>query len=308
MPFYGALAKMEIGELHDTEDVARLVGMSMAQVYQHPFFTEWALPQGRRDSLGSVLMRSANRAGYFAMHIRSNRDLATAKDRAIATLLVPHVRRSVNISDVLDMATVKAGLLQSTLDTLRAAVVVTDADARVVLANRAGDEMLSRGSPVSTGDGQLRTAQAAATQALRTAISQTADPVGSIGSNGIGVPLAAGDGSPAIAHVLPLVEGRPNRDFGPKATAAVFVAPIEHALPEADALRALYGLTPMEARVLLQIATGKRRAEAAGALGISDNTAKTHLDHVYDKTGVSDQAALARMVALLGSPARWADD
>ena len=304
MPFYGAVARLDVGAIHSTVDVASLVGMTLEQAYQHPFFKEWALPQGRHDTLGCVLMRSANRAGYFAVHIRSDRDLVTAEDRAMAELLTPHIRRAVNISDVLDMTAMKAATLQATLDTLRAAVVVTDADARVVFCNSAGDAMLRTGAPVGTQDGQLRAKQAAATKALRTAIGQTVNPVSSIGINGIGVPLRTGDGSPAVAHVLPLAQGGQYRDFGPRASAAVFVAPVEHALPEADALTALYGLTMTEARVLLEIASGKRRAEAAAALGIADNTAKTHLDRVFSKTGVSDQGALARLVASLGSPAR----
>ena len=304
MPFYGALAKLDIGQLHSTVDVASMVGMTLDQAYQHPFFTEWALPQGRRDAIGCVLLRSANRTGYFAIHIRSDRDLVTAEDLATAALITPHVRRAVSISDVLDMATMRSAALQSALDALRAAVVVTDADARVVLANKTGESMLRGGSPIATRAGQLRTGQALSTEALHVAIGKTGGPVDSIGNTGIGVPLRDADDRPAIAYVLPLTQGSPNRDFGPQATAAVFVTPVAQALPEAEALIALFGLTPMEARVLLEIAAGRRRAEAAAALGIADNTAKSHLDRIYGKTGVGDQAALARLVASLASPAR----
>lgn len=304
IPFYENLSRCDIGTVHNTEDGAGLMGMTVEDAYRMPFFTEWALPAGRRDSLGSVIMRSANRFGYFAMHSRTDRGMISREELAFAALLVPHVRRAACISDVLGTAVTRISTLQATLDAVPTAVVVTDAHAKVVLANAAGDAMLRTGAPIGAQNGELRAAQPAATNALRTAISRSDDPVPNIGSSGIGVPLTAGDGSPAVAHILPLAAGGAHRDWGAKATAAVFVAPVEHALPEIDALIGLFALTPMEARIVLEIATGKRRSEAAAALGISDNTAKTHLERAFDKTGVGDQASLSRLVASLGPPGR----
>ena len=302
MPFYALLPHIEIGELHNTAQLAAMSGHQ--DIYQHPFFKEWALPSGRRDTLGGVVMRMQDRLAFFALHTSTKRDLVGPREFAVGALLAPHVRRAVTIGDLLAMSTATTATLQATLDTLSAAVIVTDAQARIVHCNSAGEAMLRDGEPIGTEDGQLRSRQPQATKALRIAIAQTDDPVRRIGSNGIGVPLRHSDGGPAIAHVLPLAQGGPNRDWGPRATAAVFVAPVDHALPAADALIALYGLTATEARVLLRIAAGHNRSETAAALGIADSTVKTHLDRVFSKTGTNDQAALARLVAALASPAR----
>ena len=106
-----------------------------------------------------------------------------------------------------------------------------------------------------------------------------------------------------VAYVLPLRSGtlRPNLLFG--AAAAVFVSPARDvAVPPVEALTALYDLTPTEARVMIEIANGKNRAAAADSLGIADSTAKTHLTRVYEKTGTSEQAELAKLVASLTPP------
>ena len=248
-------------------------------------------------------MKSASRFGLFNIHTSVDRDLLGPRDLELGALLAPHIRRAVHIGDVLGMVEAKAATLEATLDTLSAAVIMTDERAQVVHCNSAGEAMLKAGSPLCTQNGQLLAAAQPATRALLTAIGQTINPIDLIGSNGIGVPLRADDGSPAIAHVLPLARDASHRDGG-RATAAVFVTPVETALPEADALIALYGLTPMEARVALQIAAGKRRADASAALGIAENTTKTHLDRVYSKTGAGDQSALARVVSSLASPGR----
>ena len=40
---------------------------------------------------------------------------------------------------------------------------------------------------------------------------------------------------------------------------------------------------------------------AAGELGIALSTARSHLQHVFDKTGARNQVALAQMLASLGA-------
>ena len=302
MPFYESLAKFEIGAVHNTADMADMVGLK--DYYQHAFFQEWAFPSGLRDNIACVLMKSANRFATFTIHTSTERDLIGPRELAVGRLLVPHVRRAVVVGDLLNMTASTASILQATLDTLSAAVVVTDAEGRVIHSNKAGDAMLRTDDLLGTEDGVLRAGQPQATQALLLAIGQTDAPVDRIGSNGIGVPLRHTDGSPAIAHVLPLARGGTHRDWGPRATAAVFVAPVEYAPPTADALIALYGLTAMEARVMMQIAAGRKRAEAAAVLGIANSTTKTNLDRVFGKTGTKDQAGLARLVLALASPAR----
>ena len=42
--------------------------------------------------------------------------------------------------------------------------------------------------------------------------------------------------------------------------------------------------------------------EVAPALGISETTVKTHLQHVFDKTGINRQADLVKLVAGYMSP------
>ncbi|MGH3262057.1 MAG: response regulator [Trebonia sp.] len=54
------------------------------------------------------------------------------------------------------------------------------------------------------------------------------------------------------------------------------------------------GLTPREAEVLAHIAVGESNAEIATALFVSEATAKTHINHIFGKTGPRDRAQLVR--------------
>ncbi len=51
-------------------------------------------------------------------------------------------------------------------------------------------------------------------------------------------------------------------------------------------------LTPREAEVLAHIAAGESNAEIAATLYVSEATVKTHINHIFAKTGLRDRAQL----------------
>ncbi|HMO51784.1 MAG TPA: response regulator [Kiritimatiellia bacterium] len=65
---------------------------------------------------------------------------------------------------------------------------------------------------------------------------------------------------------------------------------------DARPLEAL-GLSPKEAQTLLWVAQGKSNAETAAILGITEATAKKHLEHIFAKLGVEKRGA-ASLIAI----------
>jgi DNA-binding CsgD family transcriptional regulator len=65
-----------------------------------------------------------------------------------------------------------------------------------------------------------------------------------------------------------------------------------------------FGLTPAEIRFVSQIIKGDGLSEAAKRLGISLATARTHMRHVSEKTGVKRQAELVSLLAMHSSALR----
>jgi DNA-binding CsgD family transcriptional regulator len=88
-----------------------------------------------------------------------------------------------------------------------------------------------------------------------------------------------------------------------RATAAVFVhrAGLK-SLSAPEMIAKAYGLTPTELRVLLAIVEIGGVPDVAKALGIAETTVKTHLSHLYAKTGTTRQADLVKLVAGFASP------
>jgi DNA-binding CsgD family transcriptional regulator len=60
-------------------------------------------------------------------------------------------------------------------------------------------------------------------------------------------------------------------------------------------MAAAFELTRAETRVLANLLAGRTLVESAATLRIAASTAKTHLDSIFSKTGVSRQADLVRL-------------
>ena len=120
-----------------------------------------------------------------------------------------------------------------------------------------------------------------------------------VGKKGIALPLTARTGERYVAHVLPLTSGaRRKAGVSYAATAAMFIRKAELDLPSPpEALASQFKLTPAEVRVLFAIVEIGGVPEVAPVLGIADQTVKSHLHHIYEKTETKRQADLVKLVA-----------
>ena len=123
-----------------------------------------------------------------------------------------------------------------------------------------------------------------------------------IGISGIGVPMLGMDGDRAAAYVLPIGGKDLRGDLG-DGYAAVFVARRSEQQPMAiEILRTVFDLTPAEARISALVAKGDGPAVISESLGVSLSTVRTHLAHIFQKTGAGDQLALSSVVNALLPP------
>jgi DNA-binding CsgD family transcriptional regulator/PAS domain-containing protein len=264
-------------------------------------YAEWTQPQGVCEMVQTVVLRQARRLAVFGANRHESVGALTERELTIMRLLVPHIRRAVAIIDILDAKNVEISTLAATLDSFNAGILVVANQGRILHANSAARGMLSERAPIAAVNGFLSVRDKQAREALARAIELAQTDEATIGENGIGIALR-GQGS-AVAHVLPLARGELRTRLAPQATAAIFVTQSSDPAPgDIGAVAASYGLTPAEMRMLSQLAAGASPAEAAEVLGISANTAKTHLAHIFSKLGVSRQADLTALVNRLVPP------
>jgi DNA-binding CsgD family transcriptional regulator len=220
-------------------------------------------------------------------------------------LLVPHIRRAALIGRTIRLKTAEADTFADTFDALAAGMFFVDPAGRLAHANARGHAMLAEESILRAGSGRLIANDSGADQALRDAFAAAGGGDGGLGTQAIAVPLAA-DGQRYVAHVLPLTSGARRRaGAGYAATAAIFVRKAELDAPTApEAIAKLYGLTPSELRALLAVFEAGGVPNVAEALGISEDTAKTHLKRLFEKTGTNRQTDLVKLVAGFTGPDR----
>jgi DNA-binding CsgD family transcriptional regulator/PAS domain-containing protein len=300
MPFLPVLDRFEVGAPFNMAMAAAQLGDDT--VWDSPFVTEWANPAGVGDSASAILLRSKHRMATIGLGTRIEHGPVSQDELDILSMLTPHVRRALTISDLIDMKNLAADTFERMLDSLQIGVVAVDARYRIRHANQAASEMLASGDPLTTRNGKVVvTASSVSTITLHEAIARAAMDEVTMAGSGAGVPLRFGDGRPAIGHVLPLRRGARRQGMGAGVAAAIFIAtPTDAQLAPLDALIALYGLTEAEARVLARIAEGQNRGQAAASLAIADSTVKSH--RIFSKTGTSTQPELVRLLTSLSAP------
>jgi DNA-binding CsgD family transcriptional regulator len=267
------------------------------------YYKEWIRPHRVIDGIQINLPRQRDRIGALSLSRHEDAGVITDHELAVVQLLAPHIRRAVVISDAIDMRAVTIGTFEASLDLIATGVVLADANARIIHANRAAQTMLDAGSPIRSDRGELRAHLPETTMALKVAIAKGAGTEGEIGAAGIGIPAPQADGDHALIHVLPLASGDFGGRIAPGASAALFITPARDGIgaPPA-ALAALFDLSPAETRTLEHLIAGDTPAEAADKLGVALATIRTHLAHIFEKTGTSRQAELVRLAAKLSPP------
>jgi DNA-binding CsgD family transcriptional regulator len=210
--------------------------------------------------------------------------------------LLPHLKRAMQLRRLLERSREQEKLALEAIDQLAAGVLILDGQARVLFANMAAREIAAARDVLVLTDTTVRCRQREQNDVLRRF-------VGSAIAGGAGGSLLLSAPSrrlPVSALVTPLV-GRLAVSLaaqGLQCAAAVFLSdPERDAVTLTEHLQALYKLSPTEARVAWLIARSESIKGAAKSMELAPETVRTHLKHVYAKTGVNRQSALAYLLA-----------
>ncbi len=129
--------------------------------------------------------------------------------------------------------------------------------------------------------------------------SASGDPLGGDLDSGLypssaGVPIVLDGGDGALASVCWVV--------GESGLVLVWINNRSMTEERLAAASLVYGITPAQMRVPKLMIDGHDIVAAANRLGVSVNTARTHLQRMYDRTGVRSQPALVRALLSVSRP------
>ena len=263
----------------------------MEEVDASDFYTEllrlrglgWCVGTSIRSPAGDTLVFSIEKA-----HEKGPvpRNVAEQLDE-----LRPHLARASILSARLGLDRAKSTI--ATLEAIGLPAAALTPTGRAVAVN-AG--FLASEPRIRIGAGDLvQLASEPAQTMLMDAVSQPARSSSAVGRS---IPVRATSTEPAfVAHVVPLRGG--GLDVFTGALSIVFITSIvPNASPSSPLLQALFDLTPAEARMASHITEGKSVEQISLATGIAQNTVRTHLKSVFQKTGVQRQAELVSMLGV----------
>lgn len=223
---------------------------------------------------------------------------------ALLAALAPHLGRALPLYAAIAAAERGRLVADYVLESSAIGVVLVEGDGTVLAVNATARAIMARTPLLAMRGGRLVARAQADQAALRDAVAAMARAQGPRLDPDRHVSFAMVDSAETARLTLNV---RPGPPYWPvsaplRRTAVVIVRDpgLAAPLPPGD-LVALFGLTPAEARLAARIADGAGLDEAAEALGVTRNTARSQLQAIFAKTGVNRQGELVRL--LLGSAA-----
>ncbi len=274
------------------------------------FFNEWARPQHFADFVGAVLEKSPVGMAKLFVNRHERQGPVDADARLMMQRLAPHFRRAILIGKTLDSCESKAAMLGDVLDRLPTAVVLIDRAGRLVYANLAGSQLLASGEVLTWADGKPKPVEERIAMRLQAILSSCGPGRAPYGALAFASSCNCASGERMEVQLLPLPHGTRRSALMPRTGVAAIL--VSRGAPDyfqrVEWAARLYDLTPGESRVVQALLSGGPLGSVAKTLGITEATVKTHLQHVFDKTGTRRQVDLIQLMTGALSQQRDAKD
>lgn len=229
--------------------------------------------------------------------LTGNADLASAIDAINKTGVFRFLTKpcsAENLVEALDVAlsAIKCrqehpgNMATAALSAMSPAVAVVDGDCRIVYYNDSAAEVLKTHSGIVVDrNGALKVNASVDRQEFKEAVQKASMDIDKMPKF---VSLTdPHDLEPLTAVITPL---------GQKRVAIMFTVPGRFEPPSAESLIDLFGLTPVEAVIAQTIANSGTVEDAAANCNVTQETARTYLKRIFQKTGVRRQVDLVQLI------------
>ncbi|MFD6391154.1 helix-turn-helix transcriptional regulator [Nocardia sp. NPDC060259] len=291
-PIARIVARSAVGEVGCVFEV-----LSRRQLTESEFFVDWARPTGLGDGVFARFSDRADGPSWLCVAAEPNKGFASTGRIELIRHLVPHLRAAAAIQLRSTEASQSLRLTTQILEHLDGSALLVEEHGLIHHMNAAARAILTRadGLLVVRG-GKLGTTVGADRAALHELVLRACGdcceaPIA--GSISLTRPSTGGR---YVVHAIPICTDddpcRPGR-----LALLTIVDPTESASAvPARTWRSVYGLTAREAGIVEHVIRGDGLQAVADALGVTLSTVRTHLQHVFDKTGTRRQKDLARLL------------
>jgi DNA-binding CsgD family transcriptional regulator/PAS domain-containing protein len=282
-----------------------------AEYVRSEFYADLGRHVGLRYAVGTVVPLGAAGLMPVCFHRADGEAPFEQADARLLDSLLPHLRRAMQLRHRLSPGPSSTSPSTAALDALATAVVVVDAELRVIVANAAAEEIAAnklglRIVPQKVGPGPRHRVLAALHQEDQRGLSALVRATALGGSPGGGLRVRDASCAPALAALvspLPrrLSEGSRGLSGRVPGQALILLRDLSAGVraPDANLLRRLFGLTPAEAEVACALYGGATKSAVAATRGLKESTIKSQVDSILLKTGTANLRDLERLLASL---------
>ena len=254
------------------------------------------------QTISGVIQRTDNRLWYIGIAATQAAPGYGEPQVAAFRRLVFHINAALRINHSAPAAASMRKTINSCLDRLSVGIAIVSENRRVIRINRAAAAILEDGGGLRLANGQIEAVNRHDHRHLCDIVARVGDRKNGESRQGEALYIArTASVKPLAVVVSPLAA--PDVSAGAdNPAAAIFISdPTRLAATNTKNLRRIYDLTPTEARMAAYIAAGCSIDISAKEMGVTRQTARTHLKRVFSKTGASRQGELVSL--LLSGPA-----
>lgn len=261
------------------------------------YWTTCFAGRGYYDCVAAPLTRTVTTFTAIGIFGGETKGAYTDEDIEVARLLMPHIKRSLEIAGVLGRQRVEVDTLHAALDALTDVALIIEADGTILFGNEAANAELAKARIIRRHGNRLLGVTREAARLLETLSAAE----GRMRHRGLEARLLDNTGCTLYATWASLNA----TDQGLEGPVLLLLREPEVALETPlSSAAALFSLTPGETLVLAQVLMGCTLSAAAEILGVARSTVKSHLAAIYGKTRTNRQSELVKLVMSLASPLR----
>jgi DNA-binding CsgD family transcriptional regulator len=261
---------------------------------QTGFYADFLVPLDIRYGMGSHLVSDKTTDSFLSVFRHGRLNDFSDKEAKFLAALLPHVRRALWLNHELRMTELRSTISQQIINQCTGGAFVITRSRTLVYSNPRGEDLLRRQDGLRIKHGRLQltddTRQVRFDALITSSLSTKG---GERRPNAMRISRPTGHAAyQVVVYPIRAIHGdSPN-------ACIVFVRDPEGEELDRQRIADLYHLTKAETTFCVTLFGSGSLEDVLHTLGISRNTAKTHLRHIFDKVAVSSQGQLLKTLAL----------
>lgn len=272
---------------------------NQSAIEESAFYRDLIEPTGIRYIL-AINIAAADQADLMLkLRIARHRDKGNfdRQDLDVVNSFVDHFKLALKFLDQMAIKQIERNAFADAINQFMLGTLILDRQGKIVASNRVARDTIAEHPLLASEEGIFTINDKSANEQLYNALRGIEQSSATTRSIPTTVTIDRGDRK-ALGLMIRAVRSEDLLTHPVHAHAVVFISD-PRGTPEISAhtLRELFGFTGSEARVAAYLANGHSLNEAADALSISINTAKSHARNIYEKTGVNKQTKFIQLIS-----------